>query len=318
MKGDTVFRVILTVIAISVALPVNAQRLSAPSQRVMTDSAFLSNSIPKWEHGFLMGIDYTRASVFAADRSGKVVMQSRVWPPDAEIVHVHDIAASPRGSFAVVASAMKGGVWSSFIEWIGVDGTVTKLVRTTPAHALRICFADDGTLWAVVKVQDENGLEPTNYDLLRHYDQNGILVGTAVSREHFKHRPFPDGDARLTASHDRIGLCIPKLRMWIEVSTTGGVLGHWILPENNYKQYEVFLSPANNVYVSHESRPLKPGDTMIAIDRFDKNTGTLSRVDASQILDPGETHLRLFGFDGEDAIVSKTLVYPVLLRARGL
>ena len=83
----------------------------------MTDGAFLANSIPKWEHGFLLGFDDERALALAVDKSGKLVLQAKIWPDGSEIVHVNDVAASPKGSFAVTATSMStGGAWSSFIE----------------------------------------------------------------------------------------------------------------------------------------------------------------------------------------------------------
>jgi hypothetical protein len=196
---------------------------------------------------------------------------------------------------------------------------MTKVVRTSPAGVLRICFADDGTLWALVKVQDESGYEVKKYDTLRHYDQNGVLLGTALSNEHFKHDLFPSAEGGLSASHDRLGVYITRLDMWIEVSFDGTVLGHWILPANNYRHREVFLSPSNNVYFSYQSSPIdKQGHVAIGIDRFDKAEGVLTPVDAAEVLAPGEERMRLFGFDGDDAIVSKQLVHPMLFWSRGL
>src|ERR1039457_6536338 len=58
--------------------------------------------------------------------------------------------------------------------------------------------------------------------------------------------------------------------MWIEVSFDGTVLGHWILPANNYRHREVFLSPSNTVYFSYQSSPIdKQGHVAIGIDRFE-------------------------------------------------
>jgi hypothetical protein len=49
-----------------------------------------------------------------------------------------------------------------------------------PFAPRRLAFSSDGSLWALGKVHDDKYDDAPNYDMLRQYDSDGILVKTVL------------------------------------------------------------------------------------------------------------------------------------------
>ncbi|MGI8745759.1 MAG: hypothetical protein ACR2NN_24925 [Bryobacteraceae bacterium] len=146
-------------------------------------------------------------------------------------VILSDISVSPSGTYAVAATALSGGgAPVAFIAWLDPAGKTTRLVQLSPTAALRLSFADDGTLWALVRVHDEVFNEVPDYDMLRHYDSSGLLLNTALPRKHFRNHRFPAYVGILTTLGSRVALYAEGARTWVELSSTGEILGHWTFP----------------------------------------------------------------------------------------
>ncbi|MGA3185711.1 MAG: hypothetical protein ABSF22_01250 [Bryobacteraceae bacterium] len=301
------------------SLGAQAQHFTAPSRAVLVDLSFLPSVIPKWDRGFLVGHDLARATVFVADSSGKTIVNNvRIWPDNGDMVYIMDTSVSPKGGFAVPFTILSTtGQRTGAIAWLDSAGKVTKIVQLPTAAAYNTCFADDGTLWALVFVRkDDQGHEASGYDMLRHYDANGVLIGTALPRSDFASKRFPStGVSRMAASHDRIGIYLPVTRNWIEISYSGDLLGHWILPTANNMILNVGLSDQNEVYLGYQKNNPPNGAPEIGVQHFDKTTKTLQPVDASALFaaDPSASSFSLVGSDGHNLVVSKSFASPTLL-----
>jgi hypothetical protein len=184
-----------------------AQELPTPS-RTVPEGFIPGRGVPKWERGRMLNVDLETATVFASNEYGQTTMQAHIWPAEASRVLVYDIAVSPGGTYAVNASAMDAaGASSAFLAWLDASGRIEKLVRTSPAAANALCFADDGTLWALMRVHDGKFEEVPDYDMLRQYDANGKLLRTALPRKVFPSRDYPGDLSYMSAISDR-HLCI--------------------------------------------------------------------------------------------------------------
>ncbi len=283
-----------------------AQRLTTPSQMVTVDPSFLPTSFPKWDRGFLVGYDFNRATVFAADRAGKTVFQTRIWPENGDIVHITDLATSPLGGFAVsLTVTATTGVGTGAIAWLDAMGKSMRLVQLPMAAAFNVCFANDGTLWALVRVHDEKGIEAVGYDILRHYDANGVLIGTALPRSKFVSKRFPaSGMSFMAASKDHIGIYFDVSKNWVELSYSGSIAGHWILPASDLLLSRAFLTDGNDVYFQCDGKT----STELGIRHLNKTANTLMVVDASALAgyDSSVRSVRLIGGEGNDIVVRKS------------
>jgi hypothetical protein len=316
MKG-----VLALVFALS--LSVQGQHFTAPSREVLVDPSFLPTSGLKWDRGFLVGYDFAQSTVFVADSSGKIVVNgARIWPNNGDIVHIMDISASPKGGFAVLfAITSTTGQATGAVAWLDSAGNVSKIVQLPMMFPSNTCFADDGTLWLLAglgTISPSNGqrVEASGYDMLRHYDANGVLIGTALPRSDFASKHFPStGVSQMTASHDRIGIYFNVTRNWVEISYSGEVLGHWILPASDYRIVRASLSDQNEVYLGYQKDNPPNGARELGVHHFDKTTKTLQPIDASTLLaaDPSASSFNLMGGDGNNLVVSKSLSLPKLL-----
>jgi len=290
------------------------QALSVPSREVRVEQV-QGTSVPKWEHGHLVWWDLNTATVFAANGSGRVSLQCRIWPERSSTVHIMDLSASPEGGFAVAFTALNNaGAPAGFIAWLEETGKTGKLVQLDSAGAFKISFAKDGSLWALVRQHDEFYNDATGYDMLRHYDQNGTLVGTALPRKIFTRKQYPDGPhASLSVSRDRIGVYIAPSRTWVELSLSGEILGHWSLPDKKAEFTRVFLSESNNIYISTQERP-NPKEMAVefGLYKFDRTSGSIVPINVSAAEGEDIGKLRVRGVDGDQLVVSRSSSSPML------
>lgn len=305
---------ILCSIVILVVLELHAQELSAPLKKASIPHNFAGQSVPKLDRGYIVGLDYDTATVYALNDYGQTAMQARVWPTDAVKVILGDISAAPNGTFAVAASAFNdAGAPSAFLAWLDATGRIERLVQLPQAAAIRISFAPDGTLWALVRERDGNFDEVPDYDMLRQYDSNGRLMQTALSRKMFSNKTYPGKLAHMSVSNDRIGLYLEGPSAWVELSITGELLGSWQLPPpppgTQFRVNKVVQMSDGQIYMSITTAgrhvPEESG-----IYRFDKTIQTLRRVGTTSV--PGGKPIFLLGQDGDRLVTTNSYALPSL------
>jgi hypothetical protein len=170
-----------TVLAQATAEPV------ANLERVNTTKEMIS---PKWQNGYFVSFDVPDGGaaprIYVHDRAGKLIANAVVEIPNAIQTDLSDAAISQEGEIAVGGGARSSdGKASTFIAWLGKNGLVRTLVRTTPYTARRLCFADDGSLWALGFERDVTGMETWDYRALRQYSRDGAMVMSALPRSAF-------------------------------------------------------------------------------------------------------------------------------------
>lgn len=288
----------------------------APLDRTLANTLV----VPKWDHGVLLTHETgdTGSSVYAFDRSGQLKFRTPIQPPQAVRIIVDDIAAAPDGTFAVAAGTFgPKGEMASVLAFLNTAGEVTRYVRLEPSTGVfNLCFAPDGTLWALVRVFDQSFKELAQYNMLRHFDASGRLVGSALPRSTFAANSgrFPAEAGHLFASRDRIAVFAPEMGTWTELSLSGEITGHWKLPlpfQSSVRTLNRFagavLTPENDIYIALQDSTVN-GKSTSAMYRFDRTTATFG----PRVPPPGAPYWQhLYGAD------EKTLVTS-LQRAEGL
>jgi hypothetical protein len=303
----------LAIASIALAQPPQAAlprlKLPEPSRGLSIVGFEADRTVPaKWERGFLLSYDFDKSIVLAADRSGQA-LRAQISPPEASHVFLRDVSVSPSGTFAVAFSAISSQGPAGFIAWLDHSGSIGQLVQIASGSAELIRFADDGSLWAAVRTGPAFGPESDSYDILRHYDAKGKLIGSALPRRLFPPGPFPGELGSLTASRDRIGFFDRHTRTWVEFDYAGKTLGRWVLPGPKVRHAWALLSQSNDVYIGQQESIDK--SEIVKTYRFDKSSNTLQEFDVSGI-NAGHP-ASLAGVDGEE-LVFLVSYHPPLLK----
>ena len=127
--------------------------------------------------------------------------------PGAGFIRVYSIAAGPEGSLAVSGSAYDAdGRAGTFVARIAPDRKSQTVTRTWPYVPDVITLAPDGTVWAAGWVLQEETNEPTLFNVIKHFDSSGKVLGTLVlpARGIPSYRRNGVSYSRLKASRDRL------------------------------------------------------------------------------------------------------------------
>jgi hypothetical protein len=200
-------------------------------EELSVNYSFGSRPVPKWENGFLVAYQTVRepSAVFLFDRSGQLVLQTRIEIPNYGEIKIFDVAASPDGRVAISAGASGAG---AFVAWLNSSGSIERIIKDPAFPMMRLCFSADGSLWAMGHFLDHSNHRPEDipdYATLRHYNRDGQLLHSTLPRNSFARRTWeePDELAKLVALRDRLGIYSRSANEWIEVSMTGEVIGRW-------------------------------------------------------------------------------------------
>jgi hypothetical protein len=271
---------------------------------------FGGQPVPKWDHGHMLCFDFQNAVVYSYDRTGNEEFHTPIAVSGAATIMIGDVAASSRGGFAVAGTAVSpDGSVAALLVLLKPTGQIAKVIRTSPVALKRIGYAEDGTLWAVVREFDEGFRELPSHDMLRHYDASGTLIGHAVNRQSISSGTRePARYPLLAISSDRIGFYADTVGLWMETSLQGQVLGQWQLPAvQDYKIRldNVQFTDRDNVVVD-AVYAYRDGHKSHGLYLFD-HRGTsfsLSPLDTTAI---SGSPVQLLGVEGSNVVLSHHL-----------
>ena len=138
---------------------------------------------------------------------------------EATAIRIRDVAISPEGKVAAVASAQdRSGRSVSVIAWFGADGSQIRTVVTSPYAPFKVCFSSDGFLWAVGRVRTDSFQTVPVHDLVRRYDAGGKLVQAALSSAELPPAGVvhPGQGTLFVPAGDGISALLPSAGEWIE------------------------------------------------------------------------------------------------------
>jgi hypothetical protein len=187
------------------------------------------------------------------------------------------------------------------LAWISPDRKQQIVTRVSPYVPDAIATAPDGTIWAVGRLKDEANPQAVTYNIMRHYDRSGQMLGSWTARpKRVLKRLWRGGtvESHLVAAGDRIGW-VTNAGEYIEYSPYGVELSRFDGPagvESDEKRVTgAALSGANELFLSVDRRPRGGVSQVVALDR---QTG------AWLLALPGLTGREdLAGFDGRSLVL---------------
>jgi hypothetical protein len=285
---STIVKAMSALIVYAAGSYLTAQSLAQHAREVEMAVSLYHKPVPKWENGLMLLYQYDvqppEVSIF--NNEGRMLMKASIVVPEAARVWIEGTAASSEGTVVVAGPAMKtdGAVVAS-ITWLTNKGNIERVVRTSPFAARRLCFASDGTLWAVGRERSEDGTTEPPHNILRHYDKNGQMIGSFLPSTDFTqyNQEPPAEDSFLMATTDRIGLYSASSRVFVELDYSGRVMGRWngLVSDRNFEVTGVGMLRGGSTYLS--GRRKIPGPPGSAPEYFvlDKQKSTWTRLDAA-------------------------------------
>ncbi len=259
--------------------------------------------IPKWDNGFFVRFEIpdgsTTPTVYLQDANGKDLTAAVVSIPDAVENSIADVAVSPQGGLAVAGGASwRDGQASGYILFLSPAGKRLQLVRTAPFSPRRICFSPDGSVWALGWELDAGGRELPEYNILRHYGRDGVVIRSAIPRSLFSlpGHAGPVSQSYLSVSGDHVGVYVSKSKEWIEVSsTTGAMLRRWagLSLGPNSAVIGAFMTDSGSAYINSENRQTQVR-TVHKLDRINGTWADVKNVSKRVVGTDRESVLELF------------------------
>lgn len=266
--------------------------------------------VPRWENGLFVSFDFpdgkATPAVYTHDGNGKRRTTTLITIPGSRDVVLSDAAVSPAGEVVVAGDATAfDGRQAPFLMFIDRTGKPGALIRTSPWWPSQLCFAPDGTLWALGRESDENGAEKPSYNALRQYGRDGLLVKSMLARDMLGSNRRPGQFPRwlIAAAAGVVGVYSNSSREWIELSPeTGAITGRWQGVNTAGAIKRVAIVASGQVFVVADDKHAPAGKSRASVHRLTKETATWVPVAGMNRL--------LLGADGE-SLVALTAPYGV-------
>lgn len=230
-----------SIIALSVIAALGAFAVAAelPETVYQTDLRPL-NMPPTWSNGFLAVFRPNGVSVYNPDGSFRYHVERSA---NDSIVNV---ALDTNG--ALTATQHHGPILV-----VDSTGALNRTIETPGFIPSSAAFAPDGTIWVNGVLKPDRTNIGADYNLLRHYNTTGELLGSYLPRSSFP--TLDDPIQNVTALPDihiaagRIGILL-KARthvksLWVETDLAGKELGRWNIA---YDGHPITLAPDARVY----------------------------------------------------------------------
>jgi hypothetical protein len=119
---------------------------SQPFNRILDEQP-----VARYQAGSLFSRDSSLANLWVENLTGSgTSLEKPLTLPDSFRVMISDVAVSFDGMIAASASANdREGNGFTAIAWLKSDGSLIRVVRTTPFGARQVSFTADGSLWAI-------------------------------------------------------------------------------------------------------------------------------------------------------------------------
>jgi hypothetical protein len=216
----------------------DAGHLSEPHHELWAPEVFrTSGRQPSWTHGYLAQFpgDVTpgNPNADAYDRQGKVASQARFWFPGVVRITLLDaIATAEGGAIASGNAETDEGEMFSFLAKTDSSGVLISSLETG-RFIVRVCEANDGTIWTYGYTVAKESADDHNYFLVEQYNFEKGVLNSYLSRELVALRQHaavggggPNG-AFLVCSKDRISLYMNQTNEYVEIEPSTQKLQRW-------------------------------------------------------------------------------------------
>lgn len=183
--------------------------------------------LPKFSNGWTLFYEHNPPKVIAYDSDGRLKFESSFAMKGVKQLMIVDLAASVSGKVVICASVTSDSdeQRAAVLIWVNPSGTVEKVVRTSPFGASRVVFGPGDQVWALGLVRGTDGKSDQPHDVLRMYDQSGVLIKTALPRQGFAKNPV--SGAIMITTNDRFGILSSPNQQYVEFDWSGKELGRW-------------------------------------------------------------------------------------------
>jgi hypothetical protein len=262
------------------------------------------NIFPSFDKGYLITYE-ARDAISVYGRDGKLAYKATA-SPGADFASIEHAAADTDGT--TVASVEFGRKSPhGGLALFNPSGVELGVIDTgTDWFPLEACFAPDHSIWAV-GWRNINSKATTDYDILRHYDHEGHMLGEFLLRSSFAQEPVGPiiGGFHITSSSNRLGILLyahtilphgesHRPGQWAELDFQGKIVRTVEIPSG----WTIAAFTANGTVFAPDVNTMS--------EALDGTTGTWRPV-------PGVQRGRLAGADG-DTLVFKLANQNVISR----
>jgi hypothetical protein len=264
------------------------------------------NVFPSFDKGYLVAYESSDAiSVYGRD--GKLAYKATPTFPGADFVSIIHAAADTDGTAIASVETGRRPPHHGGLALLNPSGVELGVIDTgTDWFPVEACFAPDHSIWAV-GWRNINSNATTDYDILRHYDRAGHMLGEFLPRSTFMQEPVGPiiGGWHITASSNRLGVLLyahtvlphseqHRPGQWTELDFQGNILRAVEIPRG----WTIAAFTANGTVFAQDMNRMS--------EALDATTGAWRPV-------PGVQGGRLAGADG-DTLVFKIANQNVIIR----
>jgi hypothetical protein len=285
----------------------SASGLISQDKKLYVPFNFSGFTPAKWQNGFLVATEVETGTVVVHGRDGNLKVRAKVSLPKARTV-LYSASMSREGKLiASGTSFSEDGKVAPFIAFISDKGNIEQLVRPENFGAIAVCFAPDGSFWALGRSVASTFQEIPGHAILRRYSPKGELLQAALSIDSFpNHRkdkdPHPATMSHLAATPSGVALYSGIADEYIEVSESTGEVRRWPGVQRRAEKVlvtGVAVTSSGVTYLSTQESNRAQGDADTVVYRLNKQTGAWSRVDQAS----ADAKVYLQGADGEELVV---------------
>jgi hypothetical protein len=266
--------------------------------------------VARYQAGSLFARDTSMAGFWVDSVAGdRPALQMPLTLPDVSNYTISDVVISFDGTIGVsAAGAGREGPFAG-IALLKPDGSLIRVIQTTPFISRQISFTADGSVWAMgwERSVDGSGKETPVHDVLRQYAPDGELKGTYLPRASLSTGwPHPGTHGLLVTSRERVGFVSEKAGKWAVLADDGTILGHGAISSPaEFRIYAAAITDSGRLFVSGNWRSkatTSPGThPRIPVFEIDPQDGVLQFVDMAAAFPEGESAM-LLGAEGEELV----------------
>ena len=295
---------------LSIVLPAFSQgdELQLPHR---TESSFKRDlafqPLPLYRSGYVYSMNGALNGIWVDHVVDGTEIEKLIELPESFRVVIESVALSFDGTIAVSANATdRVGRFSSVIVWLRLDGSIIRIVRTSPFGSSHLAFTADGSLWAIGVEKASRNEEKVVYDVMRQYDRDGKLVRTLLPRQSLASGDwFPVEESVLVSSEKYVAYVSKTAHKWTLISSEGIVIdsGDFIIP-SGMDIYQGAVTESGRIFIGAVWR----GDSNVTdrtkrdqIIEIDRDDGVLSAIDTKAAF--GDHGALLIGAEGESLVL---------------
>lgn len=255
----------------------------------------------RYQAGYVFAMNQQKNSIWveSVQAHWKESMETTITLPNTYQLLVRDVAVSFDCEISVSGFATeKQGRFVNFLAWFRPDGSLIRVVLTSQFAAGKMGFIADGSLSVVGVVKVNKDDAHPAHEILRRYNSEGVLVGSALPRSDFSYDHWhPALNSYLATSRNYVAFVSESAKTWTLVSAVGVVVNHGTIDiPNDFSISSVAVTDSGRLFMTGRWM----GKPMFPLFEVGDSNGPES-VDISNLV-PSHEFGHLLGSDGEDLV----------------